>query len=292
VHRNTEAKMAIGKNKKVGKGKKGGRKKVTDPFHKKEWYEVRAPTVFPKRAAGRTVVTKTQGTKIARDSLMNRVFEVSLGDLKDNAEDDAFRKFKLRVEDVNGQNCLTQFWGMDLTTDKLRSLVRKLQTLIEAHVDVRTTDGYALRIFAIAFTKKQKDQRRKAAYATSSQVKQIRRRMMELIAKDAAATDLNGVVEKLMTEAMGREVEKHCSAIFPVTSCLVRKVKMIRSPKVDSSKLLEQHGGAEALAKAPSSTVTAATGAPAAQAAAAPEDVGTKVDAAPAAAKDDKKDKK
>jgi small subunit ribosomal protein S3Ae len=47
---------------------------------------------------------------------------------------------------------------MDLTTDKLRSLVRKWQTLIEAHVDVKTTDGYFLRLFCIAFTKKRPGQ--------------------------------------------------------------------------------------------------------------------------------------
>ena len=38
--------------------------------------------------------------------------------------------------------------------DKLRSMVRKWQTLIEAHVDVKTTDGFTLRMFCIGFTKK------------------------------------------------------------------------------------------------------------------------------------------
>jgi hypothetical protein len=72
---------------------------------------------------------------------------------------------------VQGRNCLTQFHGMDLTTDKLRSLVRKWQTLIEAHVDVKTTDGYFLRLFCISFTKKRPGQVKKTAYAQSSQVR-------------------------------------------------------------------------------------------------------------------------
>ena len=52
---------------------------------------------------------------------------------------------------------------MDFTTDKLRSLVRKWQTLIEAHVDVKTTDGYVLRLFCISFTKKRMGQARIAS---------------------------------------------------------------------------------------------------------------------------------
>ena len=72
---------------------------------------------------------------------------------------------------------------MDLTTDKLRGLVRKWQTLIEAHVDVKTTDGYVLRLFCIAFTKKRPGQVRKTAYAQSSQIRAIRRKMVEIMAR-------------------------------------------------------------------------------------------------------------
>ncbi|KAK1385830.1 hypothetical protein POM88_023565 [Heracleum sosnowskyi] len=82
---------------------------------------------------------------------------VSLADLQKD-EDQAYRKIRLRTEDVQGKNVLTNFWGMDFTTDKLRSLVRKWQTLIEAHVDVKTTDSYTLGIFCIGFTKKLSNQ--------------------------------------------------------------------------------------------------------------------------------------
>ncbi|KAI3812144.1 hypothetical protein L1987_16850 [Smallanthus sonchifolius] len=56
--------------------------------------------------------------------LSYHVFEVSMVDLQ-NDEDHAYRKIRLRVEDVQGKNVLTNFWGMDFTKDKLRSLVKK-----------------------------------------------------------------------------------------------------------------------------------------------------------------------
>ncbi len=47
--------------------------------------------------------------QIASDGLKGRVFEVSLADLQQD-EDQAFRKIKLRAEDVQGRNVLTNFW--------------------------------------------------------------------------------------------------------------------------------------------------------------------------------------
>jgi len=246
--------MAVGKNKKLGKKRKAGNRKIVDPFSKKEWYDVKAPSSFAIRQVGKTVVTKTQGTKNSRDSLVGRVYEASLGDLKPNGEDDAYRKFKLKVEDVVGPNCLTNFYGMDLTTDKLRSLVRKWHSLIEAHVDVKTTDGYLLRMFAIGFTKRRPNQIKKTCYAQSGQVRNIRKKMVDIMTREASTVDLNELVSKLIPETIGREIERAAEGIFPLQNVLIRKVKMLRSPKVDPAALMALHGGASAAAASTSST--------------------------------------
>ena len=159
----------------------------------------------------------------AVDGLKGRVLELSLADLNKDDEN-AFRKIKLRVEDVQGKNCLTNFHGMDFTSDKLRSLVRKWQTLIEAHVDVKTTDGYLLRLFSIAFTKKRPNQVKKTTYAKASQIREIRKKMFEIMIKESSNCDLKDLVQKLVPEVIGREIEKSCQGIYPLQNVYVRKV--------------------------------------------------------------------
>ena len=115
---------------------------------------------------------RTAGTKIASEGLKGRVFEVSLADLQNEKDAErSYRKFKLIIEDIQGKNCLTSFHGMNLTTDKLRSMVKKWQTLIEGNIDVKTTDGYTLRLFCIGFTQKMERTNKKTCYAQSAQVR-------------------------------------------------------------------------------------------------------------------------
>jgi len=217
-----------------------------DPFSKKEWYDVKAPNMFPIRQVGKTIATKTQGLVNSRDSLIGRVFEVSLGDLKNKGEDDAFRKFKLKTEEITGFQCLTNFYGMDLTTDKLRSLVRKWHSLIEATVDVKTTDGYLLRLFCIGFTHRRPNHIRKTAYAQTGQIRSIRKKMVDIMTREASNCDLNALVQtKLIPETIGREITKATEGIYPLQNVMIRKVKTLKAPKVDIGKLLELHGGVD-----------------------------------------------
>jgi small subunit ribosomal protein S3Ae len=232
---------AVGKNKRLSKGKKGIKKAKVDPFSRKDWYDIKAPSVFDNRNAGKTLVNRSQGLKNANDALKGRVLELSLADLNRD-EEQSFRKIKLRVDDVQGKNCLTSFFGMDFTSDKLRSLVRKWQTLIEAHLDIRTTDGYLIRLFAIGFTKRRQNQVKKTTYAKASQVRAIRQKMFEIMNKESNGCDLKQLVQKLIPEVMGKEIEKAVQGIYPLQNVYIRKVKILKSPKVDLGKLLESHG--------------------------------------------------
>ena len=85
------------------------------------------------------------------------------------------------------------FAGMTMTTDKLRSMVKKWQTLIEANVDVKTTDGYLMRVFCIGFTKRRPNQVKKTCYAQSQQIKRIRKRMVDIITREIGGVDMKEV---------------------------------------------------------------------------------------------------
>lgn len=232
--------MAVGKNKKLSKKGKGNKRRPVDPMTRKEWFDVKAPSSFNVRQVGKTLCNKTVGKKLAKDNIMGRVFEASLADLN-NDEDQAFRKIRLRCEDVQGKNALTQFHGMDMTRDKLGFLTRRWQSLIEAFVDVTTTDGYLLRLFTIAFTKKRQNQHRTTSYAQSSQKRAIRAKMVEIMKREAETVDLKELVAKFVPEMIGKEIERHCHSIYPLQNVYVRKCKVLKAPRFDLNKLMEQH---------------------------------------------------
>lgn len=103
-------------------------------------------------------------------------------------------------------------------------MVKKWQTLIEANLDVKTTDGYILRVFAIGFTSKDAMSQRKTFYAQHSQVRQIRKKMCDIITRDVTSSDLKEVVNKLVPDSIAKDIEKACHGIYPLHDVHIRKV--------------------------------------------------------------------
>jgi small subunit ribosomal protein S3Ae len=177
--------------------------------------------------------------EIASDSLKGRVVETSLADLNDKSEQMAWRKVKLCVEEVQGRSCLTNFHGLDMTRDKYCSYLKKWQTTIEVHSEVKTNDGYILRIFVVAFTGRQTGQIRKCSYAQHAQVKRIRKAITEILTKEASSVSLQELVQKFTLDAIPEACRKAAQFIYPLSHVVLKKVKTLKKPKFDILKLNE-----------------------------------------------------
>lgn len=104
---------------------------------------------------------------------------------------------KVQIEEVKGFDCYTNFYGMDISRDKLCTIVKKWHTTVEAFVQTKTLDGYLLRMFAIGFTQRTKKQVRATCYAKGSQRKLIRKKMMEIMINEAQKSTLKELTKKL-----------------------------------------------------------------------------------------------
>lgn len=208
-------------------------------------------TKLPVKVSNSTRFIVFRAVEIAADSLKGRVFEISLADLNRDSNDVAWRKMKVQIEEVKGFDCYTNFYGMDITRDKLCTIVKKWHTTVEAFVQTKTQDGYLLRMFCIGFTKRTGRQVRATCYAKGSQRKLIRKKMMEIMINEAQKSTLKELTKKLylfsslinyyfsVQDSIGKQIQKECGKIFPLQNVLVRKVKLLKKPKFDLTKLME-----------------------------------------------------
>ncbi|CAM6105469.1 unnamed protein product [Calypogeia fissa] len=66
--------------------------------------------------------------------------------------------------------------------------------------------------------------------------------MREIMTKEAQSCDLKELVAKFIPEVIGKEIEKATAGIYPLQNTVVRKVKILKAPKFDLTKLMEVHG--------------------------------------------------
>merc|ERR1712156_648257 len=94
----------------------------------------------------------------------------------------------------------------------------------------------------IAFTKRRNDQVRTNCYAQSAQIRKIRKKMVDIMTQEAGKVLLRELVKKLIPKVIGKEIEKQTQGIYPLQNVMVRKVKVLKKPKFDITKLMEVHG--------------------------------------------------
>ncbi|KAM0675641.1 40S ribosomal protein S3a [Gurleya vavrai] len=215
--------------------KKGMKKKPVDTFAKKEWFNLKTPSSFTNISYGKTLVTRSSAKQNLSKLLYGRCFEANQADLN-NTEENNFRKFKFLIDEVCGRDAHSSFYGMELTTDKARGIIRKWHTLIEGNLAVRTQDGYTLRVFVMAQSKRGEGFLKARCYIQTATVKKIRKVMFEIIKEQLEGCDINEVMKKLCDESIGREIESKAKNLALLQNCFVKKVMVVKRPK----KIIEE----------------------------------------------------
>lgn len=231
--------MSAGKNKRAPKGKKAA-KKVVNPYLKKQWYTLTAPGHYSNREIGQTLVTRSSGKRHAEDDLMGRIVVANMADLTKD-EQYCYRKLRLRVEQIKDRDCLTNFYGIDMTRDRLCQLFRKGMTFVESFVDVKTLDGYFLRVFGIAFTTRAQGQVKRSCRAQSSIAKALRLRMSATIRAKTTDCAMKDLLTRFNEGAIETEITKQLKQIYPIRDVYIKKVKVLSAPKFDQARFDAMH---------------------------------------------------
>lgn len=192
------------------KSAKPAAKKVKDRWKAKEWYKIYAPKMFNQVLLGETPSSDPS-------NLMGRMAEATVHDLTGDFSK-MHVKMKFRVSEVRGFDAHTVFVGQDLTSDYIRRLTRRKRTKTDHVIDVRTKDGYLLRVKPMSITEKR---------IQSSQETAVRTLMTEELARMGAEMALSDMIKSVITGDMAKRLSHVSKVIVPIKRVEIRKTEVL-----------------------------------------------------------------
>ncbi|WP_342305719.1 30S ribosomal protein S3ae [Methanolobus sp. ZRKC5] len=184
-----------------------------DKWKSKTWYNVETPEFMSRANIGVTPAEEPE-------QLIGRVVETTVGEI---ANDFTKHNTKLRLEisEVNGDIASTRFLGHEITTDYLRSIVKRQTSRIDANLDVTTKDGYVVRVKPICFTVKR---------ARTSQIKGIREVMNIIVKERASELVYEQFIEEAIMGKLSANIYRNAKSIYPLRRVEIRKTEVKSVP--------------------------------------------------------------
>ena len=201
----------------MAKKKQVGRR--VEGWKAKSWFKVHVPDNLGKAYIGDTIANDAE-------SVVGRIMTATLGEItNDYAKQHVKMSFK--IQNVTGDSAYTEFVGHEVTRDYLRSLVKRRSSRIDCIVPVVTKDNKKVRLTICCYT---------FARANISQEHAIRNAIVQAVAVQAQAWDLNTLLAGIVSGEISRDLFKAVKTIYPT-----RRVEIIKSKveqvaaKVDTS---------------------------------------------------------
>ena len=190
---------------------KARHRRVKDTWKDKQWYKI----VTPKEFGDADI-----GTTPARDSsmLLKRTVESSMRELSGDFSKQYIKLF-FQIKDVAGETANTDFVGHQVTSDYVRSMIRRGTSRIDAITPVTTQDNKKMKVHVLAITIKR---------AKSSQQKFIRETMERIVIETATERSFRDLVEDIVTGKLASTIYHETKKIYPLKRVEIVKTRVIQ----------------------------------------------------------------
>ena len=210
------------------KAKAAAGRKSKDKWKMKEWYNVHAPRMFNETVIGETPAADPE-------FLIGRQSEVTVQDLTGDFSK-MHIKLRFKIVGYDGHEAKTELIGHDLTSDYVRRLTRRKKTKTDHVVDVKTADGFVLRLKTMSIA----DRRIQA-----SQEEGMRAAIKDYLTSYAAENKLADIIKAIISGDMSKDTARACHQIIPIKRIEIRKSEVLVRGEGEPESIIE----AEAPAK-------------------------------------------
>ena len=195
-------------------------RRVQDKWRMKEWYNITSPAYF-----GGVNLGTTPGSDV--NNLIGRTVETTLYDITGDFAQQ-YLKLYFKVINITGTEAQTIFSGHEYSRDYLRSLVRRGSTRVDAILDVKTQDGYTLRLSVVILP---------IGRLNTGQIAYLRKIVRDIVEAKAKGLAFDQFVQEGVLGKIASDVYNEAKKIAPLRHVGVRKSRLLSLPEKPKEEL-------------------------------------------------------
>ncbi len=182
---------------------------------KKKWFPIFAPKFMGHKEIGETYLDNPEPA-------VGRTLKVNLKELTGSFRDQNIY-VSLRIKEVTGNNLQTEVVGYAYMSFFIKKLTRRSTGKIDDSFVLETKEGKKVRLKPMAIT---------INPVTKSVKTAIRKRMLELLAKEVKKLPMDVLVSELLKYKIQMDLKNKLKKIYPVRDVIMRVVKLEEKKKV------------------------------------------------------------
>tara|TARA_A100001037_G_C15136151_1_gene631238 strand:+ start:748 stop:1329 length:582 start_codon:yes stop_codon:yes gene_type:complete len=191
------------------------KRSVSKKRQHKQWYNILAPEQFDRAKLGTTPADTPE-------KLIGRTIETTLGSISGNPNQNHI-KLKFKVIETTADSVHTELIKHEISSDYLRSLIRRGASKIDLIMTVLTSDSYQVRIQPLAFTNKGVDH---------SQEKAVRKQMESILTSKSSTQTYTEFMDSISEGKLSLDLYNETKHIYPLRRVEIQKATLEAHPTV------------------------------------------------------------